>query len=555
MKKYFRSILAAVLAVIMIFGAVPFVGNAMTAMKYSNDGYNKYSTNAIYHSDIKSMGGVELPPISQCKFQDIKVMSYNIYVENKKVNGYDCTYKKRMKYIAQTINDVMPDSFGLQEATSKMRNLLETTEDLNGKLVGDNYSGVGDYRGSKDYKGKTINSESSPVYYNKNKFTLEKSGTFWLSESGEKNSIHSKAKYPRVCTYALLKNKETGLEYLHVNTHMEHDLTKDKEIKSNEAAIFSSEKIIDFINKNFPDVPVVVTGDFNQKKGSEPYNVFINEGYTDTRDIYKGSLNTYTNCFNQSGDDGKLYEAKVIDHILVNDSFWGGINSYKVYNEDYSFFDKYGYVALDYPYPSDHHPVVVELTATYVKSSSKDGYYSVMCDDYNSSLSYDNGVFTAKMTDPNLKERYTVNMPSTPESRCEYSWEISFTDGENLYNVTTIYFAGGMFGYPQNYSASLYEMQNSVFVWDKEPDENGVRHGHFIADASLTVDEKTLTWTFTLPDEYDFDAENMSITNATIYDINSDDEGKDFAEVIKDIFETIVEFILTPIKFLIGLFT
>lgn len=545
MKKYFRSVLAAVLAVIMVFGAVPFAGNAMSAVKYSSDGYNRYSTDAIYHSDIKPMGGVELPPLSQCEFQDIKVMSYNIYVVNKKVNGYDCSYKKRMKYIAQTINDVMPDSFGLQEATSEMRNLLETTEDLNGKLVGDNYSGVGDYRGSEDYKGKTINSESSPVYYNKNKFTLEKYGTFWLSESGEKYSIHSKAKYPRVCTYALLKNKETGLEYLHVNTHMEHDLTNDKEFKSNEAAVFSSEKIIDFINKNFPDVPVVVTGDFNQKKGSVPYNNFIDAGYTDTRDIYGGSVNTYSNCYEGGG-------GSVIDHILVNDSFLGGINSYKVYNEDYSFFDKYGYVALDYPYPSDHHPVIVELTATYVKSSSEDGYYNVTGDNYNSSLTYDNGVFTAKMTDPNLKDRYTVNMPDSRENYSEYSWKVEFTDGNNVFSVETIWFAGDD-GYPDNYSATLYEMQNSLWIL-MEVRDDGSTTWHNIADAKLSIDEKTLTWTFSIPDEYDFDAENMSITGATIYDINSDNEDKDFAEVIKDIFETIVEFILTPIKFLIGLF-
>ncbi len=292
----------------------------------------------------------------------IKVMSYNVYVENEDVNGYDCSYETRLRYIVQSINNNMPDSIGLQEVTSDMRFMLENYEDLNGGILAANYAGVGDYRGSRNNKGKKINSEASLIYYNKNKFTLEKEGTFWLSESGEKNSIHSKAEYPRVCTYALLKNKETGLEYLHVNTHIEHNHTGKDEINSNEAAIFSSEKIIDFVDKKFPNVPVVITGDFNQKKGSVPYNNFIDAGYTDTRNVYSGNVNTYSNCY--QGGSGS-----VIDHIFVNDYFAGGINSYKVYNEDYSNSAKYGKFALDYPYPSDHHPVIVELEATYFSNT------------------------------------------------------------------------------------------------------------------------------------------------------------------------------------------
>ncbi len=293
----------------------------------------------------------------------IKVMSYNVYVKNDDINGitngktYDCSYETRVRYIIQNINNNMPDSIGLQELTSEMRFMLENYEDLNGGILAANYVGVGDYRSKSG-----SNNEASLIYYNKNKFSLKSSGTFWLSESGEKYSEHSDADYPRICTYALLENKETGLKYLHVNTHLEHEVNKKG--NSNRAAISSSEKIIDFIDKKFPNVPVVITGDFNQKKGSAPYNNFIDAEYTDTRNIYSGSLNTYTNCYNQ-GDNGKSYTAKVIDHILVNDYFANGIKSYTVYDEDYSDSSKYGRFALDYPYPSDHHPIVVELEATY----------------------------------------------------------------------------------------------------------------------------------------------------------------------------------------------
>ena len=295
--------------------------------------------------------------------QNIKVMSYNVYVKNDDVTGitngntYDCSYETRVRYIVQNINNNMPDSIGLQELTSDMRFMLENYEDLNGGILTANYAGVGDYR-SKSGK----NNEASLIYYNKNKFSLKYSGTFWLSESGDEYSTHSASDYPRICTYVLLENKETGLQYLHVNTHLEHEVNSKG--NSNQAAISSSEKIIDFVDKKFPNVPVVITGDFNQKKGSAPYNNFIDAGYSDARDIYQGITNTYSNCYNE-GKDGNAYEPKVIDHILVNDYFADGIKSYTVYDEDYSNSSKYDKFVLDYPYPSDHHPVVVELEATY----------------------------------------------------------------------------------------------------------------------------------------------------------------------------------------------
>ncbi len=321
--------------------------------------------NATIHYNYIPEGGEVTPPAEDdYSTQNIKVMSYNVYVKDGDVKGitngktYDCSYETRTRYIVQSINENMPDSIGLQELTSEMRTFLENFEDLNGGILAANYTGVGDYRSKSGN-----NNEASLIYYNKNKFTLKESGTFWLSESGDKYSTHSASDYPRICTYALLENKTTGLKYLHVNTHLEHDHSSEKG-GSNDAAIFSSEKILDFINKKFSNTPVVITGDFNQKKGSAPYNIFIDAGYTDTRNVYSGNLNTYINSYNQ-GEDKKAYGVKVIDHILVNEYFKDGILSYKVYDEDYSNSSKYGNLALDYPYPSDHHPVVVELKATY----------------------------------------------------------------------------------------------------------------------------------------------------------------------------------------------
>ncbi len=315
--------------------------------------YNDPLKNATIH--YNSAGG---------NSESVKIMSYNIYVKDGTVtdltNGkkYNCSYENRVRYIVQNVHAYMPDSFGLQEVTKELRNLFETYEDLNGGIITANYTGVGDYRGVQ----KDTQNEASLIYYNHYKYTLEKSGTLWLSESGEKYSQHSKAGYLRIFTYALLKNKESGYTYLHVNTHMDHN---------DEAAQFSSAKIINFINDNFAGYPVVITGDFNQKNDTVSYKNFIDAGYTDARSVYTGSTVTFPNPFNQ-GKNGKPDGIKTIDHVFANDYF--EVSDYTVYDEDYTNKSKYGNFTLDYPYPSDHHPVVVTLDVVKESNHQPDAY-------------------------------------------------------------------------------------------------------------------------------------------------------------------------------------
>lgn len=215
---------------------------------------------------------------------DLKIMTYNVYCKNEKVKNAatgkvtDCRYETRARYIVNNIMDNEPDSIGLQEVTPELKLFLENFEDLNGRILGARYAAVGEYRDS----GTDKSNEGCFIYYNKDKYQVVKSGTIWLSESAEKYSKHSESNYARIATYALLENKETGEEYVHVNTHLEHDHTNEK--KTNAAAVSGAEQIVQLLNSSFPNTPAVITGDFNQLKDSAPYNVFINAGFYDSRD-------------------------------------------------------------------------------------------------------------------------------------------------------------------------------------------------------------------------------------------------------------------------------
>ena len=313
---------------------------------------------SVNGTDIGVRPALRLSNLASDIFEsDLKIMTYNVYCKNEKVKNAstgkvtDCRYETRARYIVNNIMDNEPDSIGLQEVTPELKLFLENFEDLNGRILGARYAAVGEYRDS----GTDKSNEGCFIYYNKDKYQVVKSGTIWLSESAEKYSKHSESNYARIATYALLENKETGEEYVHVNTHLEHDHTSEK--KTNSAAVSGAEQIVQLLNSSFPNTPAVITGDFNQLKDSAPYNVFINAGFYDSRDASQ-TKNTYHNSYG-IGSGSTPYAAKTIDHILYNGYF--NKKSYTVYDEDYSNEAKYGRLKLGYQYPSDHHPVVAAI--------------------------------------------------------------------------------------------------------------------------------------------------------------------------------------------------
>ncbi len=327
------------------------------ACRVNNDGH-VYDGGEVYNTFYGVRPALRLSNLASDIFEsDLKIMTYNVYCKNEKVKNAatgkvtDCRYETRARYIVNNIMDNEPDSIGLQEVTPELKLFLENFEDLNGRILGARYAAVGEYRDS----GTDKSNEGCFIYYNKDKYQVVKSGTIWLSESAEKYSKHSESNYARIATYALLENKETGEEYVHVNTHLEHDHTSEK--KTNSAAVSGAEQIVQLLNSSFPNTPAVITGDFNQLKDSAPYNVFIKAGFYDSRDASQ-TKNTYHNSYG-IGSGSTPYAAKTIDHILYNGYF--NKKSYTVYDEDYSNEAKYGRFKLGYRYPSDHHPVVAAI--------------------------------------------------------------------------------------------------------------------------------------------------------------------------------------------------
>lgn len=256
--------------------------------------------------------------------QSIKLITYNIRLQTASDGPNSWTNRK--DFLAGQLTFYSPDVFGVQEA------LPEQVNDLTKAFA--NYSVAGSGR---DGFGK---GESSNIFYRSSRFILKDSGTFWLSETPGKISKGWDAALNRVCTYVLLKDKQTKKTFWVFNTHMDHigELARTK----------SLELILHTIDSlNTKKYPAVLMGDFN----SEPQTariIALREKMSDTRLITEQPPFGPNGTFNGFKHDQPV--TALIDYIFV--SKFSGIRVLK-----YAILSD----SKDLRYPSDHLPVYVEL--------------------------------------------------------------------------------------------------------------------------------------------------------------------------------------------------
>lgn len=121
------------------------------------------------------------------------------------------------------------------------------------------YAVTGEYR-EKD----RVSGEASPVCYKKDRFAVVKSGTFWLSETPDVPGVKGwGAACPRVCTWALLRDRRTGAMLTFANTHTDHVSARARK----EGMLLVIRRMREFAPKG---TPIVFTGDHNCRETEEP---------------------------------------------------------------------------------------------------------------------------------------------------------------------------------------------------------------------------------------------------------------------------------------------
>ena len=181
----------------------------------------------------------------------VSVMTFNIRLDNPG-DGINW-WENRKELVAEKLLEISPDIVGMQEVLSQQLDYLSKT------LTGYSFVGVG----REDGKAK---GEYVPVFYKDELFSLLDQGNFWLSATPhDTGSVGWDAALPRICTWAKLKDKSSGLEFYFLNTHFDH--------MGDTARAESARLIAKFINNETDGLPAVLTGDFNCSPLEEPYQV------------------------------------------------------------------------------------------------------------------------------------------------------------------------------------------------------------------------------------------------------------------------------------------
>lgn len=255
--------------------------------------------------------------------QNLRVISYNIRYNNPG-DGVNA-WPNRSSQVSALLDFYQPDIFGLQEA------LIGQIQDVHTRLPHMKWVGVGRDDGRDA-------GEFSPVFYNSEKFTALKHGTFWLSETPDKPGLGWDAACNRVCTWIILKENGSNKKFMVLNTHFDHMGNKAK----SESAKLILSKIDELNPKN---LSLILTGDFNLTPEEEPISV-ITTKLRDSRLVSIKAPYGPEGTFNAFKFDAPM-KAR-IDYVFVNNPV--EVLQYAVLTD-----------SKDHRYPSDHQPVLVDL--------------------------------------------------------------------------------------------------------------------------------------------------------------------------------------------------
>jgi len=232
------------------------------------------------------------PPVRAQPPTELSLLTFNIRYATA-ADGENA-WAQRADFVADVIRGADADVVGLQEA------LRGQLDHLAAALP--RYAEVGVGRDDGRTRG-----EHATILYDRARFAVGESGTFWLSETPETpGSMHWGNRITRVCTWARLVEKATGRGVYVYNLHLDHESQASRER--------SVRLLADRIGARTHADPVVVMGDLNAGEDN-PAVLFLLDG--DFKDSFRAlhpdedEVGTF-NAFRPGNTRG----AK-IDYILV----------------------------------------------------------------------------------------------------------------------------------------------------------------------------------------------------------------------------------------------
>lgn len=264
----------------------------------------------------------------------LRIMSFNLrYAANDSQ-----PWEKRRPVMKQLILNQQPHIIGTQEG------LHRQIVDLESDLPGYDWIGVGREGGSLG--------EYMAIFYNKERLKPLEQSHFWLSDTPQ---IISSASWgnqiPRMVTWVRFQDLRSGKTFYMVNTHLDHQSENSRQK--------SAELIMDKLAAFDKDIPVVITGDFNTRPGSESHSIFTGSGLMDGHLSAKKRTNDHLGTFHNYKDPTGGGSDNRIDWIL-HSTGWNVLHS--------TIIDEHE----NGQYPSDHYPVMIEAILQKASKTTED---------------------------------------------------------------------------------------------------------------------------------------------------------------------------------------
>lgn len=180
-------------------------------------------------------------PPTEVDEREFRIMSFNLRYDTP--DDGDNRWDNRKGACVTLIARHHPDVFGIQEG------LLHQVQYLDENLPDYDWVGVG-----RDSHSEA--NEYSALFYDRTRFELVTSGTFWLSETPDRMSRGWDAALNRIATWAVLRDRESGRGVFALNTHFDHAGT----VARRESAKLVAERALELSGDT---LPAFITGDFN----------------------------------------------------------------------------------------------------------------------------------------------------------------------------------------------------------------------------------------------------------------------------------------------------
>lgn len=294
--------------------------------------------------------------LSTVSAQNLRVASYNIRYASNADYSHGDGWNQRKDMLCSFLKYEDFDAFGAQEVT------WPQLQDMLAALPNYNYVGVGRDDGDKG-------GEFSPVFYNKERFKLLDSGSFWLSETPDKPAKGWDAACIRICSWAHLEDLSSSSDFWFFNTHLDHIGV----VARAEGTKLILSKIRSIAGEN---ANIITTGDFNVDQTNDVYKNFVSDG------LLKDCVSCATTKFLPSGtiSDWKvdLCSQSHIDHIFVStanaDVHKFAVLTFHYWSNEVGEQSKLG----DFPSEvqsnkrsvhttSDHYPIAAEISFNKIK--------------------------------------------------------------------------------------------------------------------------------------------------------------------------------------------